>query len=80
MHSEKGKGKVEELKSQLLRKIKGLTKMKLLDWAVALRMKGTTRMPLVAELKVDRPGSEETGVHMVWRHKGAAPTKEYFFG
>jgi len=35
----------------------------LLDGAVALRMRGTTRRPLAAEQRVDRPGSEEAGVH-----------------
>ena len=39
-------------------------------------MRGTTRRPLAAERRVERPGSEETEVQKVLRYEGATPTKQ----
>jgi hypothetical protein len=34
-----------------------------LDWAVAPRMRGTTRRPLAADRRAERPGREETRIY-----------------
>lgn len=79
--SERGISKDEELNSQLLRRIvpsRGGLKRRLLDWAVSTTHERQW-WPLAAEQRVNRLGSEEAGVHRVWRYIGADPTRELNF-